>query len=869
MATIQIKRNATAGAAPAALFPGELAVNTADARLWVGNAANSPLELIADRPTLKGRGMVVPLYVYPHTGAAWAPAWQSMFDIGRTYGGDMDALVIVNPSSGPGAAVDAAYGRGIDLLRGAKCIPIGYVATGYGAKTAAQIIADIDQWLALYPTITGFFFDEVSTDVGALPVVQQAVAHARSRMPRGVCVGNPGVWVDNAIALSFDVCVTYENQNWPIPPTFDYVGSPIETENRMAVIVSGVNNARDKLGMLARYWRYVFVTTTGDFSLWDADAVIASARAVTGLSNDPAAVLRTLVNGWAAHAYTNTRLLGTLPVIPRITVGTGTAPSGYTRSYTFGTAGAPFTSGGGEPVTVNGATSFPVVTPNGSNRVGRHWRVSTLLDGTGVAFLLDSVTDAGGGYRFLVDGRYVSLTGTLSASGTQRYYTLDWPARGKRVVTVEGYGALRFWGAACPDASTLLNPPPAGPRLIILGDSDLEAYGEVLKGNGPGAVLGDFLGTDDVWAQGVYGTGFVATNGGASYAYNQRRADWAQKSPAVLLLSCSINDPRSGASVQQIVDAIVTEVLYARSVLAARTPILVSGFITNLDVAEAAQAGATALLAQIETSAAAAITALGDADARFIPVVSAGYPSASTGAAAGQGNYSEYTDGATYHATPAGYVAAAIGNARGVATACAAMAGVPMPDPVMPQVVTLSVAYPRRLSSPKIAGDYGGSALTTQALTAARQYFVPVVVPRQVALSGLRLSVTTAAAGTASAGLYANTVDASGNDAPGALLAGITGLDTGTTGDKTGTFSAPALLQPGTLYWVSVIGSAAATLRALAVGSRGTELGRTVNNTTAITYLYAAGSGSTLPATAAATPTAGTGNTPAVYLVEV
>ena len=177
-------------------------------------------------------------------------------------------------------------------------------------------------------------------------------------------------------------------------------------------------------------------------------------------------------------------------------------------------------------------------------------------------------------------------------------------------------------------------------------------------------------------------------------------------------------------------------------------------------------------------------------------------------------------------------------------------------------------AYPKRKATPKIAGDIGGTALTTLALTAARQYFVPLVVPRAVVLSGLRISVTTASAGSVSAGLYANTTDASGNDSPGALLASVTGLDTGATGDKTGTFAAAAQLQPGTLYWVSLIGSAAATVRALAVGSRGCELGRTVNNTTAITYLYAAGSGSTLPTNAAATPTAGTGSTPALYLLE-
>lgn len=176
------------------------------------------------------------------------------------------------------------------------------------------------------------------------------------------------------------------------------------------------------------------------------------------------------------------------------------------------------------------------------------------------------------------------------------------------------------------------------------------------------------------------------------------------------------------------------------------------------------------------------------------------------------------------------------------------------------------IAYPKRSATPKIVGDAGGTALTTLGLTAARQYFVPFVVPRQVDLTGLRISVTTQSAGTASIGIYGNTV-VSGDDAPGALLASVTGLDTGNpTGNKTGTLS--YTLRPGVLYWASLICSAGPTVRALAVGSVQTALGRTANNTTVISYLYAAGSGSTLPDPAPTSLTDGTGACPAIYLLE-
>lgn len=186
--------------------------------------------------------------------------------------------------------------------------------------------------------------------------------------------------------------------------------------------------------------------------------------------------------------------------------------------------------------------------------------------------------------------------------------------------------------------------------------------------------------------------------------------------------------------------------------------------------------------------------------------------------------------------------------------------------PVNAPPAGVQIAYPKRTATPKIVGDVNGTALLTQALTAGRQYFVPLVVPRQVSLTGLRINVTTAAAGTASIGIYDNTV-VSDSDAPGSLLASVTGLDTGTTGNKTDSLS--YTLSPGTLYWASLIASAAATVRALAVGSQQTALGRAVSTTTVVSYLYAAGSGSTLPSTAPTALTAASGlAVPAIYLLE-
>lgn len=175
-----------------------------------------------------------------------------------------------------------------------------------------------------------------------------------------------------------------------------------------------------------------------------------------------------------------------------------------------------------------------------------------------------------------------------------------------------------------------------------------------------------------------------------------------------------------------------------------------------------------------------------------------------------------------------------------------------------------ALAHAIRAASPKIAGATTSLALTTLALTAARQYFIPFVVAKTVTLTALRTTITTALAGTLSFGIYSNAT-LSGDDVPGTLLASSTGQSSGTTGDKTGAVA--ITLTAGTLFWVSVICSAAATLRAVAIGGTATSLGFTVGATTAVTHLFVAGSGSTLPGTAPGGLTEGTTAVPAVYLV--
>lgn len=164
------------------------------------------------------------------------------------------------------------------------------------------------------------------------------------------------------------------------------------------------------------------------------------------------------------------------------------------------------------------------------------------------------------------------------------------------------------------------------------------------------------------------------------------------------------------------------------------------------------------------------------------------------------------------------------------------------------------------------AGDITGTNLGAGAVTAGRTTFVPFKVGRRMTLTAIGFNVTTGAAATlGSAGIYANTVSG-GFDVPGALLASASGLDTSTTGDKTGSVS--LTLVPGVVYWAATkVDSASVQLRNISISSRDSGLGRLQNQNVVLTALIVSGSGSTL-ADPAGSPSSTTAAPPAVLLVE-
>lgn len=151
------------------------------------------------------------------------------------------------------------------------------------------------------------------------------------------------------------------------------------------------------------------------------------------------------------------------------------------------------------------------------------------------------------------------------------------------------------------------------------------------------------------------------------------------------------------------------------------------------------------------------------------------------------------------------------------------------------------------------------TALTTLGLTANRIYYIPFVPPISITITSLAVEVTTASAGTGRIGIYDTA-----NFRPSELIAGsVININTGTTGVKSGTVN--ITLMAGKLYWLALINTSAATIRAVAVAGVQTLMGIATGGTAWNTHYFQAGSGGVLPATAG-TPSSGTGALPAIYV---
>jgi hypothetical protein len=211
--------------------------------------------------------IIVPLYSYPGVD------WNAIIAAKQANPG-VSMVVIINPDNGPGLSQDPNYVTGVNNLRAAGVIVLGYDHTSYAARPLSVVIADVNSYKAWY-NLSGIFFDEMSNVPGNENYYSTLNQYAKS-VGLPFTVGNPGGTVPASFQGTMDVIVTYENQGVPGTASLASITGGLP-KNTFAVIAYGVDSFNaSAVSNIFDYANYVYVTNdtlpnpygavTGDFS---------------------------------------------------------------------------------------------------------------------------------------------------------------------------------------------------------------------------------------------------------------------------------------------------------------------------------------------------------------------------------------------------------------------------------------------------------------------------------------------------------------------------------------------------------------------------------------------------------------------------
>ncbi|KAJ5949880.1 hypothetical protein N7454_001464 [Penicillium verhagenii] len=152
----------------------------------------------------KASKVLYPVYVYPTTNTTWDPLYEAI----STYP-EVDFVIIVNPSSGPGASTpDTQYATAVRRLDTYSNVQkVGYIPTNYANRNITDVLDDVASYANWTATSTalgmdGIFFDEIpydwnSTKAEYLSQINEAVKNSSGIQSPHLIIHNPGTIPDS------------------------------------------------------------------------------------------------------------------------------------------------------------------------------------------------------------------------------------------------------------------------------------------------------------------------------------------------------------------------------------------------------------------------------------------------------------------------------------------------------------------------------------------------------------------------------------------------------------------------------------------------------------------------------------------------
>ena len=161
--------------------------------------------------------IVLPAYFYP--GGSTTREWDEVFWAAAQLRDDADLIVVVNIQNGPGNPLqpDPNYVDIIARLSKAGAAVVAYLNSDYGKRSQTDMQRDIASWIKSYKGLSGFFFDQVSSerkDVAKYKSICEFSRNALKGAKRPIIVGNAGAICDEGYADegAFDLLCIAENR---------------------------------------------------------------------------------------------------------------------------------------------------------------------------------------------------------------------------------------------------------------------------------------------------------------------------------------------------------------------------------------------------------------------------------------------------------------------------------------------------------------------------------------------------------------------------------------------------------------------------------------------------------------------------------
>jgi hypothetical protein len=242
------------GVGSGSVYVDSLAVNGA-------TTPSTPAPAPAPAPATPA-GTIIPLYSYPHPGA-----WDKVIAAKKAYP-QVPIMAVVNPNTGPGAAANSSYMTEIAKLINAGIKVIGYVPTQYATRTPAEVQADIKQWRALYPNVTGIFLDEMHNQAGYESYYKNLTTYARGK-GFDMIMGNPGADSAPSYVGTVDLMFIYENAGVPSESKMGGWHTSYDKRNFGIIPYAVPSMSRTFVATAKKYVGYIFLQNDTMPNPWD------------------------------------------------------------------------------------------------------------------------------------------------------------------------------------------------------------------------------------------------------------------------------------------------------------------------------------------------------------------------------------------------------------------------------------------------------------------------------------------------------------------------------------------------------------------------------------------------------------------------